>query len=60
MTTDMEQTTQQLNFDLNLETTQLADYVQSLKFEETDEYFEFNKEISILNYEFESLDNESD
>ncbi len=52
----MEQETTELNFDL--ETTQIADYVKSLIFQETDEYFEFNHEIKKLNYEFEPIDNE--
>jgi hypothetical protein len=61
ITTNMEDyTTEELNFDLKLETAQLADYVQALKFEETDEYFEVIDQVADLTFEFELIDNDSD
>ena len=58
MTTNIEQT-EELNFDL-LETTKLSNYVQTLEFEETEEYFEYNDRITDLKFEFEPIDNDSD
>jgi len=52
----MEQETTELNFDL--ETTHLADYVQTLKFEDTNEHFELNHEIKDLNLEFVPVEND--
>ena len=59
MTKNMEQTTEELNFDL-LETNQLSDYVKTFEFEETTEYFEYNDKINDFKFEFEPIDNDLD